>query len=67
MKFKDLMDVLSVNVGFEISDPINNTGMDFDTFMHDAKNYRTYADRKVKLVKPAFNPKYKTYLTICLE
>lgn len=35
MTFKDLADVLSVNVKFDISDRLNSTILDFATYMED--------------------------------
>ena len=67
MKFKDLMDVLSVNVAFEICDK-NSTSIDFCTFMKDVSCHNKYADREIEIIKPLnADNRYKTKLLICLK
>ena len=70
MKFKDLMDVLSVNVAFEILDKSdkNNTGVDFCTYMEDLSYHYKYADREIEIIQPLnADNRYKTKLLICLK
>jgi hypothetical protein len=70
MKFKDLMDVLSVNVAFEIWDKSdkNGTGVDFYTYMEDLSCHYKYADREIEIIQPLnADNRYKTKLLICLK
>ena len=61
MKFKDLMDVLSVNVSFEICDK-NSAGVDFYTFMKDVSCHNKYADREIEIISPSRNSNLVIYL-----
>ena len=70
MKFKDLMDVLSVNVAFEIWDKSdkNGTSIDFYTFMKNVSCHNKYTDREIEIIKPLNADNcYKTKLLICLK
>lgn len=68
MKFKDLMDILNVNVAFEIFDKRNFTGVDFKTYMDNNTSYfREYENREIEIVKPSFNKNYKSQILICLK
>lgn len=67
MKFGELMDILSVNVAFEIFDKTDFTGIDYKTFMSDTSYYREYMNREIEIIKPSFNKDYKTQMLICLK
>ena len=63
MTFKDLADVLSVNVKFDISDRLNSTILDFATYIEDTSYFYKYANREIEIIMPYSAEK----LLICLK